>query len=466
MRDVENMEKNVVKALESEVVEAKNELNTLYTSKAFLISKIGENILSVLTSSKKKIEWEHINCKPSNAVFFIGAENYPAFIDRVRSVAKKFSTILFFIVEYKTSLNCECKITKNDNIIYLFWHRNSIKNNDLVKQIFSHVENNFICNAVVVDLSRNGENDISQLVASCFSASILRLNEKTIKDLLRAENEMDFLKYFFPSASIIVVNHNKIAFTKMCIDSIINNTVYPFYEILLVDNASNDGSKEYFSMLEADIPALKFISRNVNDGFSGGVNEGLRSAKGDFIVILNNDVIVSRGWLSGLIKHAIKENAGIVGPVTNLCGTEAMIKVRYRTVEEMAAFMNWYNFNHKDVKAFKVKTLNLFCAVMRRDVFEKVGFLDERFSVGMFEDDDYCMRIKEEGFEVICAPNVFVHHFGRVSLLSLLDRKNYRKIFKENRKKFEEKWRLNWWVTRGLSLRLKRIKLLLFDRYY
>jgi len=88
--------------------------------------------------------------------------------------------------------------------------------------------------------------------------------------------------------------------------------------------------------------------------------------------------------------------------------------------------------------------LAMFCVAMRRGVFEEVGELDEQFGVGMFEDDDYSIRVKQKGYRVICAADVFVHHFGQAAFGKLIRTGQYDRIFDENREKFERKWNIKW----------------------
>jgi hypothetical protein len=86
----------------------------------------------------------------------------------------------------------------------------------------------------------------------------------------------------------------------------------------------------------------------------------------------------------------------------------------------------------------------MFCLAMRREVFDRVGPLDEQFGVGMFEDDDYAMRARAAGYRVVCAEDAFVHHFGKASFGELAARGEYGALFHANRRRFEAKWGVTW----------------------
>jgi hypothetical protein len=91
-----------------------------------------------------------------------------------------------------------------------------------------------------------------------------------------------------------------------------------------------------------------------------------------------------------------------------------------------------------------IASLTLFCAGLRRDVYEQVGPLDERFGLGMFEDDDYVARVGGRGLQIACAEDVLVHHFGQASIGWLARSGAYGALFAENRRLYEEKWAATW----------------------
>ncbi|MEM3036312.1 MAG: glycosyltransferase [Thermoplasmata archaeon] len=245
-------------------------------------------------------------------------------------------------------------------------------------------------------------------------------------------------------ASIIVVTYNNIEYTKLCLESIISKTDYPNYEIIVVDNNSLDGTREYLQNIQKIISFIKVIFNNENTGFAKANNQGIQCASGDYIVFLNNDTVVTKGWLTKLIDYLDKyPEIGLIGPVTNSCGNEAKIDVPYKDLGEMDRFAYFYTSSHAGL-FFDIKMLALYCAATRRKTIEDVGMLDERFSVGMFEDDDFSYRIKLKGYRVVCAEDIFVHHFGQASFKKLLQTGEYYKIFEQNKKLFESKWGIKW----------------------
>jgi GT2 family glycosyltransferase/glycosyltransferase involved in cell wall biosynthesis len=250
------------------------------------------------------------------------------------------------------------------------------------------------------------------------------------------------MKSLYPKASIIILTYNNLQYTRLCLESIYSKTDYPNYEIIVVDNASTDETPEFLENLARDHENVELILNQANAGFAAGNNQGAEASSGDFLVFLNNDTVVTRGWLSRLIHHLGDMDVGMVGPVTNWSGNESRIEVDYLTLQGMDDFARRYTTNH-DGQRFEIKMLPLMCAALRRPVFKEVGALDEAFGVGMFEDDDYALRLKSSGYKIICAEDVFVHHWGSASF-SKIKQDKYQRLFNENRRKFEAKWGLSW----------------------
>jgi GT2 family glycosyltransferase len=247
----------------------------------------------------------------------------------------------------------------------------------------------------------------------------------------------------FPKVSIVIVTYNNVEMTRQCLESVSARTAWPNFEVLVVDNASTDGTREYLRAAEKTYPAISVLLNDSNAGFAAANNRALRLASGQYLVLLNNDTIVSRGWVEVLVRHLKSSpEIGMIGPVTNAIGNEAMIPVEYSDVEEMPPWARDYVRRHAG-ETFEIPMLAMFCVAMRRDVFEKVGPLDERFGVGMFEDDDYALRLRNAGYRVVCARDSFVHHWMKAAF-GKIPAAEYRSLFERNRRLFEEKWGTSW----------------------
>lgn len=244
------------------------------------------------------------------------------------------------------------------------------------------------------------------------------------------------------SASIIILTYNNLEYTRLCLESIERHSAEPPYEVILVDNASQDDTPQFLRAYAEGRPNVKVLLNRTNLGFARGNNQGAAEASGEHLVFLNNDIVVTAGWLPGLLRRLEDPTVGMVGPVTNSSANETRIRTQYEDLEEMERFAAEYTRAHSG-EAFEIAMLPLQCAALRREVFEQVGPLDERFGTGMFEDDDYALRLREAGYRILCVEDVFVHHWGSASF-SKLARADYWALFRQNLAKFEEKWGTRW----------------------
>ncbi len=246
-------------------------------------------------------------------------------------------------------------------------------------------------------------------------------------------------------ATIIIVTYRNLDKTRQTIKSVLEKTRYPNYEVLLVDNGGKPAIQQYARALAERFPGVaRYIFNASNLGFAGGNNVGLRVAEeSDYIVLLNDDVIVTAGWLGGLIRSLDgDERIGLVGPVTNSCGNEARIAVDYTDVAQVDAFARRYTREH-DGESFDIAVLAMYCLAMRQATCAELGELDERFRAGTFEDDDYAVRAHNAGYRVVCAEDVYVHHFGSSSFGKMTEEAQAQ-LFDTNRALFEQKWGVAW----------------------
>jgi len=245
-----------------------------------------------------------------------------------------------------------------------------------------------------------------------------------------------------PRASIVIVTLDGLVFTRLCLESLAA-TVSPAYEIVVVDNGSTDGTVEYLDELSNRDRRVRVELSAQNVGFGPATNRGAEIATGDVLILLNNDTIVPRGSLERLAAHVSDPRMGLIGAVTNRAGNEAQIDVPYRTYGELVQFASERVAAHL-APLFDIRTATMFCAAMRREVWNEVGPLDERFEVGLFEDEDYSMRVRQAGYRVVCARDVFVHHFGQASIGRLARTGEYGPLFHANRARWETKWGVPW----------------------
>ena len=245
--------------------------------------------------------------------------------------------------------------------------------------------------------------------------------------------------------SIVILNYNTPKFTINCIESIKENTASDSYEIILVDNASMDDSVKLFQNIPKEYNVHLIVSEK-NLGFAGGCNLGMRAAKGEEICLLNSDTIVTPNWLE-LLKTALysDEKIGIVGPVTNRAVRQQISVPELNNKREIYDFAS--NYTNKIKPAYKTDfNLVFFCALIKREVYTRIGGLDESFFPGNFEDDDYSIRARLAGFKLVVADNVFIFHYGSESFKKFKNKdfgKNYKNVMDSGRARLIKKYDLS-----------------------
>lgn len=235
--------------------------------------------------------------------------------------------------------------------------------------------------------------------------------------------------------SIIILTYNQLEVSKKCFESLAKYTKEEEVEIIVVDNGSTDGTREYLKSNSSFITILN----DINMGFAKGCNQGIEVATGDNLLFLNNDTIVTENWLDAMLALLnSNEKIGMVGPVSNYISGLQRINVDYHTDEEINEFSLRYCAKVKG-KSKRVIRLVGFCLLVRRELIEKLVGFDERFKLGSFEDDDICLRTVLEGYELHIALDSFVHHYGHVTFNGNNDI-NINQLYIENRMKYIEKW--------------------------
>ncbi len=240
-----------------------------------------------------------------------------------------------------------------------------------------------------------------------------------------------------PLVSIVVLTWNELEYTRLCLESVRRFTERP-YELIIVDNGSADGTPEYLRSLDD----VRVILNKSNTGFAHGCNQGIAAARGDYVVLLNNDTVVTEGWLDRLLAAAESDRTiGLVGPVSNhTAGFQLIRDVPYGDdLLAMQAFARQRMVEYSGQGAHVPRAIG-FCLAIRREVIDAIGGLDEVFGVGCFEDDDYSIRAQLAGFRIWVAHDSFIHHFGSRTFTGA--RIDYMKLIDRNWAIFRRKWRL------------------------
>ena len=247
----------------------------------------------------------------------------------------------------------------------------------------------------------------------------------------------------FPQVSILIVTYNSAEFVLPCLESIRDYTAYPAYEIIVVDNASTDGTADMIRKQAAADGRIHVDCLATNLGFAGGNNYAARKAAGEYLILLNIDTIVTSGWIERMLRHIRRDpTIGIVCPVTNFAGNEVKVNVDYTNSSRMQQFALRLAAEQQSGN-LDIEVAPLYCALASRKVWKEAGELDEGFGAGMFEDDDFSLRVRRAGYRVVAAEDCFIHHFGQGSF-SKIPQQEYEAIFEANRKRFEEKWNTAW----------------------
>jgi len=236
--------------------------------------------------------------------------------------------------------------------------------------------------------------------------------------------------------SIIMLTHNNLSMTQLCINSILQFTDVP-YEIIVVDNNSTDGTVPWLKSLNH----IKLILNDKDEGVPKGRNQGIEAAdKNNDILLLNSDVCVTKNWLRNMQLALYSETTvGAVSCVSNISSYLQAIATNYTTLEEMHAFAEKINISNLNSWDERIMLLG-FCMLIKRSTLDKVGLFDEIFTPGGFEDDDYSYRVRLEGYKLLLCRDTFVHQDASSTFKTVYTPEESIVIWHANKQKFIEKW--------------------------
>ncbi|MBE7445033.1 MAG: glycosyltransferase [Planctomycetia bacterium] len=240
------------------------------------------------------------------------------------------------------------------------------------------------------------------------------------------------------AVSIVILTWNALEYTQKCILSLQAHTHYP-HEVIFVDNASTDGTVEYLRNLAREYPWYKLVENHENKGFAAGNNRGVALASSEFVMLLNNDVLVSDGWLEGLVESLERDDKiGMVGPITNSISGRQMVRAVPYTNEN-----GFHDFSRRVRKTYNGRLtpryrIAGFAVLLRKSLYNEVGGLDESFGTGNYEDDDLCLKIRRKGYAIMVDESVFIHHYKSQTFIE--NKIDYRNSLSVNESRFREKW--------------------------
>ncbi len=250
-------------------------------------------------------------------------------------------------------------------------------------------------------------------------------------------------------ASLVIPVYNQLAYTQRCLESIFTWTEPPF-ELIIVDNASSDGTREYLKTVPATV-----ITNERNLGCAKAWNQGVRASRGDLVAILNNDIVVTSGWLAGLRRFMDQRGHGIVSPAAR----EGLLDY------DLDDYAREFTARCRDASRAELYGA---CLVIARRVFDRIGLFDEAFGYGGCEDVDFHWRALAGGFTVGMTGSVLIHHFSMVTQSAIVRAEN-QSYSAENLRHFTAKWRRtvrgNWFQRRWAGLRHAATEFYEFSRY-
>ncbi|HEY4927753.1 MAG TPA: glycosyltransferase [Acidimicrobiales bacterium] len=237
--------------------------------------------------------------------------------------------------------------------------------------------------------------------------------------------------------SVVVPVRNRVDLTQLCLESVLALPAERPWEVVVVDDASTDGTPQYLTRLAAVHPGLRVVSTEQRLGFSAAVNRGAGVSRGRVLVVLNNDTVPATGWIDTLVGHLDDPAVGIVVPATGRTPKSCRVPAAIATLADLAAGVPG---PAEEPVLRPLAMAPLFCAAIDRQFFDELGGLDEGYGIGLFEDDDLSRRVLEAGRLLVCATDAFVHHLGEGTFGAFHATGAFAELFEANRARFEATW--------------------------
>lgn len=215
--------------------------------------------------------------------------------------------------------------------------------------------------------------------------------------------------------SVIIPVFNKVEYTRPCLDALMRNTAEANCEIIVVDNGSTDGTKEFLKALGNKV---KVITNKTNLGFAKACNQGAAAASGEYLVFLNNDTVPLPGWLPPLVQAA-EENPCVAVVGSKLIYPDETIQhagvVFSQRSNQPYHIYRCFPKEHPAVNRLReFSAVTAACMLVKRDIFFEVGLFDEQY-INAYEDADLCLKIKQKGYRILYTPQSVLYHYESVT---------------------------------------------------
>jgi GT2 family glycosyltransferase/glycosyltransferase involved in cell wall biosynthesis len=290
----------------------------------------------------------------------------------------------------------------------------------------------------------------SSLVQRGVGGTLARITQElrgagaTRKRVTYAEPGEDFAPFAVPVSdaprvSIVIPVYNKIAYTSACLRSIVAHAGATPFELIVVDDGSSDATPRRL----ADVAGIRNVRNAQNLGFIGSCNAGAAVARGDYVLFLNNDTVVTPGWLEALVACIERApDAGLVG--AKLVYPDGRLQEAGGIVFNDGSGWNYGRFEDPDDARYCFRREVDYCSgaaiLLRRDVFAQLGTFDTRYTPAYYEDADLAFAVRAAGLKVYVEPAATVVHFEGITsgTDTASGTKRYQVV---NQEKFADKWK-------------------------
>jgi GT2 family glycosyltransferase len=243
-------------------------------------------------------------------------------------------------------------------------------------------------------------------------------------------------------ASVLLLCHNKLEYTRQSVAALRRNTAPELYELVVIDNASTDETPQFLNQIADEMPSVKIVRNSENLGFIGGNNRGAEVASGQYLFFLNNDTQVQPGWLEPLTNLMAQDSTvGAIG--SKLVYPDGRLQEAGGMIFCDGSGWNYGKFDDPNDPEYNYIREVDYCSgaalMVRADLFRAMGGFDVLFDPAYWEDTDLCFAVRRAGYRVLYHPaSVVVHYEGVTNTTNVqTGRKRYQEI---NRPKFMRKW--------------------------